>query len=113
MARIRPEDLSKSVSKAVELAKAKHKLDLQSHLFQPDFTRLPWWIVGRIVRDRVDLDQAHKISETITAEVNAKGDAFQPATIRIGGDILVGFIERVGNHVEVPDLLQGGGQQQF
>ncbi|MCC7013347.1 MAG: hypothetical protein IT454_12355 [Planctomycetes bacterium] len=110
--RIRPEELSKAVAKAVDLARAKHKLELHPHLFQQDFAHLPWWIVGRVLRERVDLDQAHKVSETITQSINAKSDAFQPATVRIGDDILVGFIERFGNQIELPNIL-GGGPQQF
>jgi hypothetical protein len=112
--RIRPEELSKAVAKAVSLAQTKYKLELQPHVGPQDFARLPWWIVGRVLRERIDLDQAHKIAETITAGVNAKHDGFQPATVRLGDHILVGFIERFGNQVEVPNsLLGGGGPQGF
>jgi hypothetical protein len=111
--RIRPEELSKAVAKAVSLAQAKYKLELQPHVGPQDFARLPWWIVGRVLRERIDLDQAHKIAETITAGVNAKHDGFQPATVRLGDHILVGFIERFGNQVEVPNALLGGGPQGF
>ena len=107
--RISPEELSKAVSKAVELAKTKHKLELQPHLFEQDFARLPWWIIGRRLHETDNLEQAHAISETITSAVNAKGNAFQPATLRVDKDVLVGFIERFGNQVEAPEMLAGPG----
>ncbi len=107
--RIRPEELSKAVAKAVSLAQSKHKLALQAHPIQPDFARLPWWIVGRVLRERVDLDQAHKVAETITASLNGKGDLYQPVTARFGDDILVGFIERFGGQLQVPEHILGGG----
>jgi hypothetical protein len=105
--RIRPEELAKAVGKAVELAKTKHKLDLEPYLFEQDFARIPWWIVGRRLRESDDLKQALTISETITNAVNDKGTAFQPATLCVGKDILVGFIERFGNQVEIPTSLMG------
>lgn len=107
--RIQPEELSKAIVKAVELAKAKHKLTLEPFLFQQDVARIPWWIIGRRLRDIDDLKQAHIVAETITSAVNAKGNVFQPATLRVDKDILVGFIERFGNQVEVPEMLAGPG----
>ncbi len=107
--RIRPDELSKAVAKAVSLAQAKHKLELHPHPIQADFARLPWWLVGRVLRQRVDLDQAHKTATTITASVNGKGNAFQPVTVCFGDDILVGFIERFGGHIQPPQHLLGGG----
>lgn len=109
--RIRPEELSKAISKAVEIAQAKHKVQLQAHPIQPDFARIPWWIAGRVLRDRIDLDQAHKLAETITLSVNGKSKAFQPVTARFGDDILVGFIERYGGNLELPQQILGGGPQ--
>jgi hypothetical protein len=112
--RIRPEELSLAVSKAVKLAQSRHKLELHEHLIQPDFARLPWWIVGRVLREQVDLDQAHKVSTTITESINGKVGAFQPVTIKISDQILVGFIEKFGNQLELPgQLFGGGGGQSF
>lgn len=108
-ARIRPEELSKAVTKAIEIAKSKHKVDLQPPLFQQDILRVPGWIVGRVLRDQLDLNLAHKIAESITDSVNGKGSGFQPATVRIERDIHVGFIERFGNQIELPGSFQGPG----
>lgn len=107
--RIRPEELSKAVAKAIEIATSKHKVELQPHLFQQDIVRVPGWIVGRVLRDQLDLNLAHKIAESITSSVNGKSGGFQPATVRIDRDILVGFIERYGNQIELPGSFQAPG----
>jgi len=98
-------DLSKLVAKAVELARDRHKdVEFSQGLFDQDTFRLPWWIVGRVLRDKVDLDQAHKIAEDITKGVG-EGLELHPVTIRINRNILVGFIEKFGRQIEPP----GGG----
>jgi len=96
----------------VKLAQSRHKLELHEHLIQPDFARLPWWIVGRVLREKIDLDQAHKVSTTIAESINGKNGLFQPMTVKISDQILVGFIERFGNQIELPNQLFGGGPQQ-
>ena len=61
------------------------------------------------MRAKADLDQAYKAAETITAAVKITGVELQPVAMKIDKDILVGFIERHGGQLEIPDLLAGGG----
>lgn len=109
VARVSQRELASAVGKAVELASRKHKLRLEPNLFERDVFQVPWWIVGRVVRERADLDQAFKAAETITSGVKFPGVELQPVALKINADILVGFIERFGDRLEPPFFINGGG----
>ena len=107
-------DLSKRIADAIKLARDRHKdVEFEQGLFEQDTFRLPWWIVGRVLRDKVDLDQAHKIAEDITRSVGAKDLQLHPVTLRINRNILVGFIERFGRQIEPPAGGAFGGPGGF
>jgi hypothetical protein len=105
--RVSNRELAKAVENAVEKASANHSLEV--HLFQQDFVHLPWWIIGRVLRDQNDLTKAHELARSITKNVKLPGIDLQPATICIDKDILVGFIERNGGAFGVPGSLGGSG----
>ena len=102
-------EFGQAVETAVANAAKRNKLaDLRTSLGS-DFHYTPWWIVGRQVRD-VDLGQAQKFAEAVTAEVGKRsGFDLLPTVTIVDGDILCGFIERFGNDVQVPGRF--GGQQ--
>jgi hypothetical protein len=108
LALVSQRELAKAVNKAVELAARQHKLKLESNLFERDLIKTPPWIFGRVLRGQVDLDQAYKAAETITSNVKFADAEFQPVALRINRDILVGFIERFGDRVQVDDFLIRG-----
>lgn len=108
--RIGQRELAHAVDQATSLAARKHKLKLEPNLFQRDVFHLPWWIVGRVLREQVDLDHAFKAAETITQGVKLDGVDLQPVALKIQGDILVGFIERFGDRLEIQDTLLGGAE---
>jgi hypothetical protein len=53
-----------------------------------------WEIVGRIARERVELNDAFAMATEITKAANLQGLKATPAVTRIGGDILIGFVAR-------------------
>jgi hypothetical protein len=109
MSVVTQEQLSKAVDAAVKIAGERRKLALQPPIFDLDHIRTPWWIVGRVIRDKFPLDDAHQISEEITKAVRVDGVTLQPTTIKIDKDILVGFVEKYGGQLPVPDLVAGPG----
>lgn len=108
--RISAAEFGQAVQEGVRAAAKRRKLDLRTSLGS-DYYTLPWWIVGRQVRD-VDLKVAHEFAVQVTEAVQTKsGIELSPALTMIDGDILVGFIERFGNEIEVPQNRLG--RQQF
>jgi len=105
--RISQKELSAAVEKAVSLASRKHKLELEHNLFDRDVFRLPWWIVGRMLRDNVDLDQAYKAAESITTGLRIPEVDLQAVAVKIDKDILVGFIERFNGQLDIGDFRPG------
>lgn len=84
-------ELAKSIDRAVEVAKKRHGVLTDSQtLF------VNWEIVGRILRDLRDMNAAFKVATDITSGVKVQGIKAQPACVKIGPDILVGFIEKAG-----------------
>jgi len=84
--------LSKSIDKAVSLASDKHGVT-----FEKGNVILNWEILGRILRERVELPAGQTrldIAATITK--NVAGIKGQPIVTRVGKDILIGFVERSG-----------------
>ena len=82
-------DLSKSVDKAVEVAAKR----LQLGAVGPT-TSFNWEIIGRKVKGFQDLDVAHDLAVSVAQKVKLSGIVAEPVSIRIGKDILVGFIEK-------------------
>jgi hypothetical protein len=86
------ESLSKSINKAVALAAKRHDVVLGG-----ENIIVNWEIVGRILREiqagrgNTRLDVASSILKEIP------GVRGQPVVTKVGRDILVGFIERLGN----------------
>ena len=96
-------ELAKLIAKAVEKARARHKdLELTPALFDSDAIRIPWWIVGRVARGPLDLDKAYKVAEDIAQATAPNGPVLQPVAMKLGKEILVGFIERYGRQFEPP-----------
>ncbi|HEY0519059.1 MAG TPA: hypothetical protein VGC84_06165 [Ilumatobacteraceae bacterium] len=104
-------EFAKAVESAVQTAAERNKLGDLRRAVGSDIHQMPWWIVGRQVRE-ADLRQAQQFAEAVTAEVGERsGFDVVPALSVINGDILVGFVERFGNDVPVPGRF--GGQQQL
>ena len=106
VSRVSQKDISKAIEKAVSVASRKHRLQLEPNLLHGNVFRTPWWLVGRVVRDGTDLNQAFGAAEAITAGLNQPG--LQAVALKIDKDILVGFIERFGPQLNMPEVLGGG-----
>jgi hypothetical protein len=78
-----------SIDKAVAQAAAQKGVPLQGETL---INR--WEIIGRIARERVDMNDAFALATQITKAANLQGLKAQPAVSRIGGEILVGFVAR-------------------
>jgi hypothetical protein len=86
------ETLSKSINKAVALAAKRHDV-----VFGNENIILDWEILGRILREMNLGGRETGLDVASTVLKNLPGVRGQPVVTRIGRDILVGFIERVGN----------------
>jgi hypothetical protein len=84
--------LSKSIDKAVALAAKRHNV-----AFGSDNIIANWEILGRILREMTLGGRETRLDVANTILKNLPGVKGQPVVTKIGGDILVGFIERVGN----------------
>ena len=84
--------LSKSIDKAVALAAKRHDV-----AFGGDNIILNWEILGRILREMQLGGRDTRLDVANTILKNVPGVKGQPVVTKIGKDILVGFIERVGN----------------
>lgn len=83
--------LAKSVDRAVAIAARRHKLAVDRATILDR-----WEILGRRL-DRVrDLNQAFAFSQDVARSVRLPGIRPQPVVVRIGRQILCGFIERAG-----------------
>jgi hypothetical protein len=82
-------ELAKSVEKAVVLAQKRH--DLRP---EPGNLAIGWEIFGRRLRDFQDFDRAFAFASDVTREVRVAGFKAEPACLRLGRDIIFGFIER-------------------
>ena len=84
-------DLSRSIDKAVAAAVKRHEL-------KPDAANLAidWEIFGRRLRDLQSLDEAFAFASDVTRSVGpVQGlKPTQPIALRVGGDIICGFIEK-------------------
>ena len=82
-------DLSKSIERAVAIAakRAEVKTD-------PTSLVLNWEIFGRILREYADLNAVDRFAREVTRGVKIRGLQADPAIVKIGRQILCGFIER-------------------
>jgi len=81
--------LSRSIDKAVTLAAKRQAL-------KPAGGNLgfPGQILGRMLRDFQDPKAAFAFATDVSKNVRVSGAAVEPAILKIGPDILAGFIER-------------------
>jgi hypothetical protein len=84
--------LSKSIDKAVALAAKRHDVAIGG-----DNIILNWEILGRILKEMKAGGRDTRLDVANTILKNVPGVKGQPVVTKIGKDILVGFIERVGN----------------
>jgi hypothetical protein len=82
--------LSKSISKAIDLAAKRHSavLDKENLVYN-------WEILGRVLRE-MDLSRGQTRLDVATTVVKNLPAGFkaQPVVTKIGKDVLVGFIDR-------------------
>jgi hypothetical protein len=81
--------LISSVDKAVAQAARSKGVTLEGRTL---ITR--WEIIGRILNERVEFDEAFSLATQITKAANVQGLKVQPAAGRFGGNILIGFVAR-------------------
>jgi hypothetical protein len=81
--------LSQSIDRAVKLAAKRHEL-------KPEASTLlvNWEILGRILRGFDDINVAFDFAKEVTRSAKVSGMKAEPAVLKIGRDILCGFIER-------------------
>jgi hypothetical protein len=85
--------LSKSLDRAIALAARQHNV-----VFGRENVIYNWEIVGRILQEMRNPEQTRlEVAEAVMKNLpNVRGQA---VVTRIGRDILVGFIERVGRTI--------------
>jgi hypothetical protein len=101
-------EFNKAVTEAVKLAAKRNELaDLRWSLGS-GIHGLPPWVLGFMIRD-VDLAVAQRVAEGVAAHVGKNvGIDAAPAVSFIDGDILIGFVERFGDSVQLPGMRQRG-----
>lgn len=83
--------LSKSIDKAVDLAAKRHNV-----VFGRENVIYNWEILGRILREVRAAGRQTRLDVASTVLKSLPGVKGQPVVTKVGKDILVGFIERVG-----------------
>lgn len=81
--------LVSSVDKAVEAAARKQGVSLGG----PTLINR-WEIIGRILRERIDMNDAFALATEVTQAAALQGLKVQPVASRIGREILIGFVAR-------------------
>ena len=89
-------DLSKAVDRSVALASKRHELATEAGNLMVN-----WQILGRILRNFEDLNQALSFAKDVTRGVKIQGLKGQPVVLKVGPDVLCGFIERS----QLPQLI--------
>jgi hypothetical protein len=82
-------DLSRSIDRAVALAVKRHDLKPEAGNLAID-----WEIFGRRLRELQSLDQAFAFASDVTKGIQVAGLRPQPIALRVGRDIICGFIEK-------------------
>jgi len=86
---ISAKDLSRSIDRAVALASKRHEVKAE-----PSTLLINWEILGRILREFEDINAAFKFATDVTKNVELRGIKGEPACLKMGPDILCGFVER-------------------
>jgi len=81
--------LVSSIDRAVAMASKKHAVAVGGETL---INR--WEIIGRVVRERIDMNDAFALAKAVTQSANLQGLKVEPVASRIGGDILIGFVAR-------------------
>ncbi|MEJ1966827.1 MAG: hypothetical protein WDO56_36925 [Gammaproteobacteria bacterium] len=81
--------LISSIDKAVALAAKKRGVAVGG-----DTLINRWEIIGRVVRERIDMNDAFALAKDVARGANLQGLKVQPVASRIGGDILIGIVAR-------------------
>lgn len=89
--------VARSVEAAVKIAAARQELAVDR-----DTLLNRWEIIGRRLRDVADMDVAYRFASDVTRRVRIPGVRLEPVVTRIGGDILVGFVERARKQMILP-----------
>jgi hypothetical protein len=109
--RVRIEELHEAVDRAVGLAAERAELDPEAFVpgsFGTDFHRIPWSIIGRILREELELEAAHRAAVGITENVGETlGLHLSPATTIIDKQILIGFVEQIEQGGGLPVSIGG------
>ena len=90
-------DLSRSIDRAVAIAAKRAAVKPE-----PSTLLLNWEILGRILREFEDLNAADQFAREVTQAVKLKGVQADPAIVKIGRQILCGFIERGKLPMQLP-----------
>ena len=53
-----------------------------------------WEIIGRVLSERVEINDAFDLAKQVTQAANVQGLKVEPVVSRIGRDILIGFVAR-------------------
>lgn len=93
---ISAKDLSRSIDRAVALAAKRHEVKAE-----PSNLLINWEILGRILREFEDINAAFTFATDVTKNVELRGIRAEPACLKIGRDILCGFVERAGLPKEI------------
>jgi hypothetical protein len=105
--RLNGAEFGKAVHEAVQLAVKRTDLaDRRLTLGSGYHWQRPW-IVGFQIRD-LDLGIANSLAENISARVGkSAGIDAVPVLTLIDGDILIGFVERFGDALQLPSIAVG------
>jgi hypothetical protein len=82
-------DLSKAVDRSVALASKRHELSTEAGNLMVN-----WQILGRLLRNFDDLNHALTFAKDVTRGVKIQGLKAEPVVVKVGPDVLCGFIER-------------------
>jgi hypothetical protein len=82
-------DLSKAVDRSVALAAKRHEVTAE-----PGNLLMNWQIFGRLLREFEDLNGALSFAKDVTRGLKVQGLKAEPVVLKVGPDVLCGFIER-------------------
>ena len=89
--------LAKSIDRAVAIAAKRHELAVERPTLLDK-----WEIVGRRLAKVHDLDAAFNFAQDVARSVKVPGIRPQPVVVKIGKQIICGFIERANIPRQLP-----------